>query len=259
MIDAKDSFSCTCPHCGKDFVLEQKGLILSAMDLEAKMALLDFSFYTRECPHCHRNFAALYPLHYLDGKFSNLVRLTGNEEQDKVFPKLEVPGINAYLVRTAEAMREIILALDYELDPIKLQFFKWAYYVSLRTVQEQNQKIKMQDRSHSEDEDRDQSSVLSDGDIDILPDISILDYLYLTMNPKEDSEASLAMEAAVGDERYLLPIYKDAYDKFADVYFREDIFKSASSNDENDFFKEVDWKMGSDAIEMLRVHGEKKH
>lgn len=233
-MDNKDSFSCVCPHCSEEFVLEQKGLILAAMDPEAKFSLLDFSFYNRLCPKCNKGFASLYPLHYLDESFKNLVRLAGNEEQDKIFPKLEVDGVRAYLVRTAEAMRELILTFDMGMDPVKLQFFKWAYYISLRTVQEQNNLVKKEVSNE-----------------DILPEINDLDYLYLTMSPKEDSNTNLAMEASKGDVKFLLPIYKDAYEKFAEAYFNSEIFDEINKS-KGEFFQEIDWKMGEAATKMLQ-------
>ena len=131
-------------------------------------------------------------------------------------------------------MREIILTFDMGMDPVKLQFFKWAYYISRRTVQEQNFGENKQG-----------------ADDNLLPDINDLDYLYLTMSPKQDSNTSLAMEASCGELKYLLPIYKDAYDKFASAYFNSEIFDEINKS-KGEFFQEIDWKLGEEATRMLQ-------
>lgn len=235
-MDSKDQFRALCPHCGQESDWEQQGVIMGGLDPQNKQALLDFSFYRHRCPACGKSFSLLFPFHYIDDRCRHLVRVAGDRKQEEIFPAIEVPGLKAYLLRSPEALREAILAFDAEMDLMVLQAFKWAYYLAVQISGEQQSGARPGEEERAEE-------VRAE-----LPKAEELDSLYLIRDPKREGEGLLAMEASRGEARFVLPIYMDAYRRFADVFPSDSAERLAG----DDYFREVDWRFGARVLEAIK-------
>lgn len=127
----------SCPVCGKesDFTVWQS--LNTALDPEAKQALLDGSLFRFVCPHCGHSGKVEYSMLYHDAEHQTMIYLTTPGEVDTVREALAkadaamgplLTGYRKRIVLDLETLREKQTILDLGLDDREVELIKLYIY-----------------------------------------------------------------------------------------------------------------------------------
>lgn len=121
-----------CPYCGKEFTMAVYDSVNSEQDPDQRERCLSGDIFRHSCPHCHKDFMVQNPLLYIDPKHKFVIWVSESDNVTGLSALVEPLKKAGYTLRrcpTVSKFVEKITVLEDEVNDVMVELAKYDSFI----------------------------------------------------------------------------------------------------------------------------------